>query len=78
MAYNNNNNNRYNDDRPVAFLVAHEAKDGSTYWKGTMDLGHGKAISFVMFENNKEGTKSDFILKGNKKKYNQNKQKNTW
>jgi hypothetical protein len=57
------------DDNPVAFLVAHETKDGGRFWKGTMDLGNGKAVKLVMFENHKEGTKSDFIVKGFKKSY---------
>lgn len=70
-------NNRYKNDNPVAFLVPHEDKQGETYWKGTMDLGHGKAVKLVMFQNRKEGTKSDFIVNGHKKSYNQTQKRNT-
>lgn len=73
--YNNNNNNsNFNngnkENAPVAFLVPHEDKSGGTFWKGTMDLGGGKAIKIVMFQNNKPDTKSDFIVNGYKKAYN--------
>lgn len=55
---------------PVAFMVRHEDKNGNPYWKATMDLGGGKAVKLMMFENQKEGTKSDFIVNGHKKSYN--------
>jgi len=80
MGYNNNNNfnNNNNDDALVAFMVPHETKDGGTYWKATMDLGAGKAVKLVMFENNKEGTKSDYIVKGHKKTYSKERRKSAW
>lgn len=62
------NNNIKSDG--VAFMVAHEDKNGVTYFKGTMDLGNGKAIKLMMFQNNNADQKSDWIINGYKKQYN--------
>lgn len=61
MAYNK-------QDDTAAFMVRHEGKNGS-YWKGYVDLGNGKGIRLMMFENTKDGAKSDFVVKLTGKTY---------
>ena len=60
---NYNNGNRYNNGGdPTAFLVQKESKKGTAYWSGVCDMG-GKLVRVTMFENTKDGAKSDFIVK---------------
>jgi hypothetical protein len=76
VAYNRNNNFSRGQEAPTAFMVAHEDKNGKTYYKGTLDLGGGKAVKLVMFEI--DAPKASFAISAHKKSYNQRPKRSSW
>jgi hypothetical protein len=73
----NNGNNRNNSDA-TAFMVRKEGKNGREYWSGHMDLGGGKALKVIMFDNTNGNGKSDFVIQAYKKQYQERKNKAKW